>query len=527
MGLLFLTNPKGVAISYGPGIPIKLLNEDWPGAEGQIHYKVPTLLVYSQVAQKKPRSMSRVAQSHSLSRAGSRKSWIPTSWGFLALDGDERVSPDKLTREFFKLFIDKNYFQKAKISTSEAFDFSYEDVCNWCRDFLNKLYNHIKEYFIHRKPHLWNDKVRFVFSVPTTWEDAEVVDRFKTILREAGFGEEPNHTADVSLTEAQAAAVATATDETSENGGVLKQGQNILVCDAGGGTTDIALLQVESAQGESLRLRSIDSVKGRSTGSTKIDRDFRNLVEEKLKTLNDEETAKGKEPIVPDIGEAARLMAADKTFERHKCNLGPESLETDISFPIKVPGLPSNLGYKHLGIEAGKLQFSPSQMASLFDPHVQTIYGALDEQLKRMISMENERDRTLHYMILSGGLGSSKYLYHQLKQRYGGKNLYGRQLTKNTVILRAENPQTVVCRGLVIDEISKANKKGKALNSWISSRSYGVIGIKEFDPNQHLQQDKMRDDEHRRQTGKTYAENQITWVVNKVSEDKCTISYRT
>jgi hypothetical protein len=46
--------------------------------------------------------------------------------------------------------------------------------------------------------------------VPTTWESQKMLSRnFEDVIRSAGFGSHPNHTVEVGLTEAEAAAVYT------------------------------------------------------------------------------------------------------------------------------------------------------------------------------------------------------------------------------------------------------------------------------------------------------------------------------
>ena len=56
----------------------------------------------------------------------------------------------------------------------------------------------------------WDDlKIEFLFSVPTTWKPHPTVERFRTIVKRAGFGRVNNHTVDIGLTEAEAAAVHT------------------------------------------------------------------------------------------------------------------------------------------------------------------------------------------------------------------------------------------------------------------------------------------------------------------------------
>jgi hypothetical protein len=55
-----------------------------------------------------------------------------------------------------------------------------------------------------------NANIEFVFSVPTTWKPVPTVERFRSVVKRAGFGAYPNHKVDIGLTEAEAAAVHTA-----------------------------------------------------------------------------------------------------------------------------------------------------------------------------------------------------------------------------------------------------------------------------------------------------------------------------
>lgn len=157
-------------------------------------------------------------------------------------------------KDHFKLYLVEEYFQKTAGVLGDHAPENYEDVQMWFEDFLTALYKEIKK-FIAKELQLddWRaTKVEYLFSVPTTWDDhPEVLDTFKTIAAKAGFGESEEHSLEVSLNEAEAAAVYTAASQRNRhlvgdpNRNVrladelsrLREGHTVLVCDAGGGTT--------------------------------------------------------------------------------------------------------------------------------------------------------------------------------------------------------------------------------------------------------------------------------------------------
>ncbi len=406
-----------------------------------------------------------------------------------------------MTREFFKLFLDENVLRRQ----GPILDISHKDVQQWFEDYLAKIYQHIQTWFTNTRPELWNGTVRFVFSVPTTWSP-EVVDCFKKIFKKAGFGGIKGHSAEVTLTEAQAAAVGTAQERKS----TLKQGQIILVCDAGGGTTDIALLEVSSSAGEALQLQQLDRVEGVLAGSSLIDQDFEEYVMRKLRLVNNDHPG-----LIPDIQTTARVMSASRKFQTNKCSLSTSSKRTNVPFKIPIEGLARNFSHAAAGVERQCLNFDPERMAALFDKRLQKIFGTLDRQFSNMEQLERTNGRSVHYIVLSGGLGSSSYVKERLEERYCNKT---RVCLRGMSILKATDPQQVVAKGLVVNEMPTVSKKtvSKVLQSWVSRRSYGIVRQTKFDPNKHLLLDKVDvKDEISQLTGQAWAKNQIKWVIKK------------
>lgn len=226
-----------------------------------------------------------------------------------------------------------------------------EEVEKFTTDYLRQLYSHIKETIemqIGRR-HVtggWSDLVVvFLFSVPTTWTRMETINLFKGIIRNAGFGVEgPRHSAQVDLTEAEAAAVATL----KTSAVTFKQNSIFLTVDAGGGTTDLALMRVKSADPECPQLTQMAAVKGVGIGSTLIDRAFIRLVEQRLDAW----------PEVRDLlpTNFAIRMSRSHHFRIVKHKFG-ERVYMQPVFKIPMDGVSHNFSHSGLGVENGRMVF--------------------------------------------------------------------------------------------------------------------------------------------------------------------------
>lgn len=165
-------------------------------------------------------------------------------------------------KDCFKLFLDPEFLEKtfkdsAGCPIGSYGDVRSDDVRDWYKDFLTGLYKHIGEYIssFFELADWGKHTVDFLFSVPTTWEGS-VTDEFKKIVRDAGFGKDgEGHSVNIRLTEAEAAAVYTGASphnhiplssrsgdsqsvhESTAKDSDMREGNIILVCDSGGGTT--------------------------------------------------------------------------------------------------------------------------------------------------------------------------------------------------------------------------------------------------------------------------------------------------
>lgn len=119
-------------------------------------------------------------------------------------------------------------------------------------DYLRELWAHAKEVLGRRWPFMSTTQLEVILTVPAVWSDA-AKDATLTAAKRAGMGN--NITL---ISEPEAAAVYTLKSMQLSH---LREGNNFIVCDAGGGTVDIIAFDVkqvsplrleESAEGEHL-----------------------------------------------------------------------------------------------------------------------------------------------------------------------------------------------------------------------------------------------------------------------------------
>lgn len=190
----------------------------WPGTN-EIAKQVPTAVAY---------------------RAGRQNI---ASWGF------ECPSPSDMQRDTTVVENLKLYLTAGKPAERDNFLGlpKYEDQERWLQDFLRALYQYIGEY-IGQELELdkWSStSVEYIFSVPATW-NKQVVEKFRAVVKNAGFGEHEKHLARMNMTEIEAVAVYAANGsehyyrvrgEPLVEGSVIKEGDSLLVCDLGGYTS--------------------------------------------------------------------------------------------------------------------------------------------------------------------------------------------------------------------------------------------------------------------------------------------------
>lgn len=149
--------------------------KDWPGLDQDAHEtKVPSKIIYTQ-------------------NKAVRK------WGFLCDAQDDFDEPEQIY-EWFKIYLDQANVDRAKRHDLTDTPQSVQDAKKLTTDYLRKVYNQTK-LVIEGMSGPWSTKrVEFVFSMPTTWTNQAILNEFKDVIRESGFGCEHMHTAKLELT---------------------------------------------------------------------------------------------------------------------------------------------------------------------------------------------------------------------------------------------------------------------------------------------------------------------------------------
>jgi hypothetical protein len=302
--------------------PIQVI-ADWPGSGDNSERKVPTTLLYN-------------------------PDGTLSSWGFLCETDDDY---GKTRREFFKIFMDPDTLAAAQHQGLANAPHTTDEAQRFVVDYLRQIYAYVKDHVETQtgRKHFggWKDMaVEFLFSVPTTWTSHEIINTFKAVIKNAGFGVEgPRHNAQVDLTEAEAAAVTT-----------LKQsavyfiiGSLFLAVDAGGGTTDLALMQVVSTDQTVPQMSSIHAVNGVGIGATLIDRLFIRLVSQRL--------AADPQIAAQLPADCAQRLARSHQFRTVKHKFG-EQVYMQSVFKIPMEGVSHNFSHPGIGIENGKMLFT-------------------------------------------------------------------------------------------------------------------------------------------------------------------------
>lgn len=251
------------------------------------------------------------------------------TWGFTV----DPYNPDLRIEENFKLFLDPEYRDGSPNAPS------LESSRQWYIDYLASLYSSINRYFSKTIPR-WNTRhVEFFFSVPTTWKYPSMIEITKQLFNNAGFGQNPQHRYDIWLTEAEAAGSSVAK-------GLYEKGDVFLVCDAGGGTTDVNVLKVTSTEMGFSELEPLSHVEGVAFGSTLINFQVENFLRERLELVRPYLSAE------PDL--VAHRMMKQGRFESCKCSYGLDQTMA-VDLPLRIPNMPFGTDYPQAGIQDSKI----------------------------------------------------------------------------------------------------------------------------------------------------------------------------
>jgi hypothetical protein len=317
-------------------------------------------------------------------------------------------------------------------------------------------------------------------------------------VKDAGFGSHPGHSLTIGLTEAEAAAVHVST----EAPGIFRENDVLLVCDAGGGTTDLSVLRVTNTVNQAINLQQLDVVFGETIGSAAIDYEFEQLVTQRLilaHTTN---------PLPIDPGDAAWEMMKSRDFQAVKCEYGAPD-DTPL-FSIGIPRVPQSYTNSdpEVRIRNGEMTFERGDLQRLFDKQISKLFRLIDSQLQSLF--QKQPNAQVSHLVLSGGLGNSVYVQSQLRKHYADTRIPNSQSISVRI---APDPQLAVCKGLVSDRVRKLLTSRSVLGWRCCRASYGTLCKIAYDKKNpdHEGKELVRDP----MNGKMYIVQSIAWFVRK------------
>ncbi|KAL5452382.1 hypothetical protein PMIN05_000119 [Paraphaeosphaeria minitans] len=343
----------------------------------------------------------------------------PSSWGFLSETVAETTAQDKDYKEWFKTLLSPPQLLRKQQSDPENVPACMGEVEKWYRDYLGKM--------------------------------------FRALVGEAGFGVHTNHVITIGLTEAEAAV-----HVSTEAPGIFRENDILLVCDAGGGTTDLSVHRVTGTANHAINLQQLDVEFGETIGSAAIDFAFEKLLCERL------ERAHAIKPLPIEPADAAWGMMKSRDFQAVKCEYGAPD-DTPL-FSIGIPKLSHTYKNEEVRISSGEVAFEREDLQRLFDKQVNKLLQLIDTQLQ-VLYRKYPADQVAH-IVLSGGLGNSAYVQTRLRQHYAVTSIPN---AHGISVRIAPDPQLAVCKGLVADRVRKLITNYSVLGWRCCRSSYGTI----------------------------------------------------
>ncbi|KAG1048695.1 hypothetical protein G6F46_004704 [Rhizopus delemar] len=318
-------------------------------------------------------------------------------------------------------------------------------------DYLQKMFTYIKTYMCQKGfSRDFDQKARYCLTVPAMWSD-----QAKQTMREAaiqsGLIQKSDHRDRLMLiSEPEAAALYC---ERTCDKFDMKDGEEFMICDAGGGTVDLIVFKVERGLDGKNIFRESTRGLGETCGSMFIDMNFRKLLRKRLKKIL-RPSPNGK-VIIPE-GPFEHMMdvfvdSSKPLFD----NTDDIYCSIPMGFDLRVKTDPS------LGLDEGTITFTKEEIKrDVFDPVIQRII-----QLCRQLQKDTV---DLKAIFTVGGFGSSAYLYQQLEKEFSAENIK---------IIQPDRPEMAVARGAVIFGMNPNKIATRVPRLW-----YGIKSTYPFDP---------------------------------------------
>ncbi|CAO3617330.1 unnamed protein product [Mucor fragilis] len=349
-----------------------------------------------------------------------------SKWYYSKYGSNEQVEFDKATMQLPTLSLYDESLRQQKYWGKEAFDDYYKSgesgklmsrfklyldevdrndeneqlVVNAISNYLRVLNDKIKETMESLFPDT-PKKYKYCFTVPTIWSD-----KMKRLMRDtvtcAGIvSKEDSLNRLLLVNEPEAAAIFYANDTKTNffkdyfDKNPQKTTVQTLICDAGGGTVDMATYEYfRKDQSSKYYIEEVTAGTGSLCGSSFLDDAFRKYIQKEFYDKDYNVSNYEREQMV------LHFILEIKENYTYK-----NAQDTVIDVPNE---------------DGAKIVISANDMSTkIFDPIVDQILSLIENQYEAM----QKAERKLDMIILTGGLGQSEYLLNKIQDSFHDKNI--------------------------------------------------------------------------------------------------------
>ncbi|KAF9437626.1 Heat shock 70 kDa protein 12A [Entomortierella beljakovae] len=311
-------------------------------------------------------------------------------------------------------------------------------------DYLRSFHDYAAENILQQfGPSLNRNKLRYCLTIPAIWSD-----KAKNMMRkaaiEAGIVSGSDHPDRlVLISEPEAAALYCERKCPEYN---LTNGDKFMICDAGGGTVDLIVYQVDTTSG-AIQLSEVTKGHGASCGSMFIDINLGSLLTKKFSKQTKYPVPK---KTINRLVEtyAYQLKPLFDGEEDQYLQLLRESIFDEFKDPIGI------------GMDGGYLVLKATELKEeVYEPVVRQVIALINQQLT------NANGCSTIFMV--GGFGSSTYLMDRVNKEFR---------RKVRLIVSPENPELAVVCGAVY-----AGLQPEKVTARFTRRCYGTDVLRPFE----------------------------------------------
>ncbi|KAG0178844.1 Heat shock 70 kDa protein 12A [Apophysomyces sp. BC1021] len=349
----------------------------------------------------------------------------PKQGGFYA----KPLQEGKLVQQF-KLWL-------AEDVDSEDMPLTGQSVVDVLSDYMERFHEHIlgelQKTTIVRNYSV--EDYRYILTVPAIWSDqAKAI--MRSVFSRAGIiGSEDPPDRLTMISEPEAAALYC---ERKYNAWNLQHGDRFMIVDAGGGTVDLIIYEIEQ-QGDRRTLNELTKGHGGMCGSAHIDNNMRKLLNKTFGSC------------IETMPSCTLEMIMETFVEKIKFNV---DLSAHPQLAIILRRRRSAIGSSSGSMSEGKILLTAEELKKeVYGPVFQQVVDLVETQLQEACVFINA-------MFLVGGFGCSEYLYNTLRDKFS--NTVG-------VVVMPPRGELAVVRGAVYSLLCPG-----VITSKILRRTYGV-----------------------------------------------------